>query len=299
MKIECSLSVPPFRFPTLFPADSMNVVQRFESVYDHPTLYDVLFSDSCKKEIDFLLEMARCHSNSLSRAHSKRKKLYSFLEPACGTGRLLWRLGKLGHDIAGLDLNPKAVTFCNRRLRRHGLPEVAMVADMSDFSLMTFSRKKPFDLAFNFVSSFLHLTNEHSAKAHLTAVSKSLTPGGLYLLGLHLHPRGETTCQTESWAVRHGALSVNSHLHRKDLDRRRRIETVEFRIRATTPRRQYEVTDVFSLRTYSLGQFRALLKAVNCFEVLATYDFGLDTTRPITIDHETEDVVFVLRNRKA
>lgn len=265
-----------------------DIVQKLESVYDHPALYDVLFSDSCKKEVDFLLAL---HENFFGRQKGR------FFEPACGTGRLLWRLAKAGHQTVGLDLNPRAVAFCNRRLRRHGLAETAQIGDMTDFSLTSLgcSLKSPFDLAFNFVSSFLHLTSESAARSHLNAVADCLRSQGLYVLGLHLLPQGQAICSSESWRTGHGSLAISSLLQRKHWDPRRRIETVEFRIQATTPKRVYEVVDTFPLRTYSIAQFRALLKSVDRFELLETYDFSLDD--PIRINRQTEDVVFVLRTR--
>lgn len=267
-----------------------DIVQKLESVYDHPTLYDVLFSDSCKKEIDFLLNLYKTIFG---------RKSGDFFEPACGTGRLLWRLRKAGHNAVGLDLNPKAISFCNRRLHRHGFADSALFGDMSDFSLVSLGRssRSPFDLAFNFVSSFLHLTTETAARSHLNSVADCLKPKGLYVLGLHLLPQGEAFCSSESWKTRHGSLSLDSLLRRKHWDRRRRIETVEFRIRATTPTRIYEIVDIFPLRTYSVSQFRSLLKAVDRFDICETYDFTLNFNCPIKIDSRSEDVVFVLQKK--
>lgn len=259
------------------------------SVYDHATLYDVLFSDSCRREVGFV--------NGIFRKFDRRPAgtTGSFFEPACGTGRLLFRLARQGHDVAGLDLNPHAVEYCNRRLRRHGLPASATLGDMTAFTLSDLGRRKPFDLAFNFVSSFLHLTTEDAAVKHLQAVGAALKPGAFYLLGLHLLPCGEARCSTESWSVRRGRLALRSRLRRLALDRRRRIETVEFRIRATTPRKNYEVVDTFPLRTYTVAQFRRLLQSAGCFDTAATFDFSLD--RPVRLDADSEDVVFVLRKR--
>lgn len=257
-----------------------------ESVYDHPSLYDVLFSDSCKREIEFLVRTFRRH-------HAKENG--ALLEPACGTGRLLWRLGKRGFQTAGLDLNSKAIAFCNRRLRRHGLPETAIRGDMTDLTLEMFRRKKPFDMAFNLVSSFLHLTTENAARNHLQAVAGALNSGGIYVLGLHLLPRGEAACSSEFWRVRHGSLTVESSLRRRNLDRRKRLETVEFRIRGITPKRTYDVVDTFPLRTYTAGQFMKLLDVSGAFEVLEVYDFSFDA--PIRLNSETEDAVFLLRKK--
>lgn len=258
------------------------------NIYDHPTLYDVLFSDSCEREMEFL--------NAAPQRYgvSGRENL-AFFEPACGTGRLVWRLAAGSHEIVGLDLNPTAVGYCNRRLRRHGLPETAICGDMTDFTLKQFGRKKPFDVAFNFVSSFLHLTTETLAIKNLRAVSAALQPKGLYFLGLHLLPHGEAACSSESWSVTRGRLSLRSNLGRIAYDKRRRLETVEFRIEAKTPKRHYEVVDRFPLRSYTAKQFQNLLAAADCFEILETFDF--DLRDPVSVDAQTEDVVYVLRKK--
>ncbi|MDR2438930.1 MAG: class I SAM-dependent methyltransferase [Planctomycetaceae bacterium] len=254
------------------------------NIYDYPTLYDVLFSDSWKREIEFLKTALQHYCNVTEQGR--------IFEPACGTGRLLWRLAQLGHNIVGLDLNPHTVAFCNKRLKRHGLPESAILGDMTHFSLNDLQQKKSFDLVFNFVSSFLHLTSETAAISHLHAAADVLKPNGIYLLGLHLLPRGNAVCSQEHWAVRHGSLSLQSQLRRLSFNRQQRIETVEFRIKATTPKQHYEIIDTFPLRTYSLQQFQSLLKKVNRFNVLETFDFHFQS--PVQLNSQTEDVVFVL-----
>ena len=253
----------------------------YGSVYDHPKLYDVLFSVEWKREIEFLNTCFRHYGSGPVRR---------LFEPACGTGRLLWRLGKQGFDVSGLDLNPHSVAFCNRRLRKHGLPETAIVGDMTDFRL-----KRPVDAAFNLVSSFLYLTTEESAREHLRRMAAALRPKGLYLLGFHLIPRGTASCSEESWSTARGTLALHSQLRSISRNASKRRETIEFRIRAATPTTTYELIDTFPMRTYTAAQFRRLLTDVAVFDVLETFDFKMD--HPIRIDGGTEDVVFVLQRK--
>ncbi len=270
----------------------MSIERIVGSVYDHPNLYDVLFSGDCGPEIEFLLRCPKRYGIGDGLGKGCR-----YFEPACGTGRLLWRLGKVGHEVAGLDLNPKAVAFCNRRFRRHGLPETAVIGDMTAFSLADLrqnrQRPRPFDVAFNFVSSFLHLTDDTSALAHLDAVADALKPDGCYLLGFHLFPRGKVLCAEESWSVRRGSLALHSHLGRVAVDRRKEIETVEFRVKAVTPKKRYEVVDTFPLRLVTVARFRRLLERSGRFEPIEAFDFDFD--RPIRVNSKTEDVIYVLR----
>ncbi|GHT44521.1 N,N-dimethyltransferase [Planctomycetales bacterium] len=257
-----------------------------ESVYDYPHLYDILFSDICNSEIQFLAAVFKRYA---------AKKVRTLIEPACGSGRLLWRLARRGFTVSGLDLNPKAVAYCNRKLRKHQLPESAVVGDMTAFSLADFKRKKPFDAAFNLVSSFLHLTTENKARRHLRCVADVLAPNGLYILGLHLKPAGQADCDKESWSVRHGTMSIQSHLASLSWNKQKRLETIEFQINAKSPKKSYNIVDTFSMRTYSAAQFYALLKKAGCFQILATYSFDYNIEQPIQVNNKTEDVLFILK----
>ena len=225
------------------------------------------------------------------------REVSSVFEPACGSGRLLYQLAKLGFDIAGLDLNPHAVAFCNRRLKRHAFPESARIGNMASFALTDLGRTIKFDAAFNFVSSFLHLTTEADAERHLHAVADVLKPQGIYLLGLHLKPKGKQLCSQESYSIRRGSLSVKSHLKSLSQDMKKRIEMIEMRVEAETSKKRYNIVDRFPLRIYSAEQFIGLLTAVNRFDILTTYSFDYDLSKPIKITRHTEDAVFVLRNR--
>ena len=258
------------------------------SFYDYPNVYDVLFSDTCRSEIQFLTSVFKQFCN---------KAVISIFEPASGSGRLLYHLAKLGLDVAGLDLNPNAVVFCNRRLRRHGLSESAIIGDMTSFSLADLGRTKKFDAAFNLVSSFLHLTTEADAQKHLHCVADILKPNGIYLLGIHLKPKGTQHCLQERWSLRRGLLSVKSHLKSLTQNLKKRIEMIEVRIVAETPKKRYTIVDRFPLRIYTAAQFNDLLAAVNRFDVLATYSFDCDSTNPIAVTADTEDVVYVLKAR--
>ena len=259
------------------------------SIYDYPNVYDVLFSDTCRSEVNFLTAMFERLGN---------KSVASVFEPACGSGRLLYHLAKLGFTVTGLDLNPHSVAFCNRRLQRHGFQESAHVGNMASFSLADLGRRKKFDAAFNLVSSFLHLMTEADAQQHLHAIADVLKPGGIYLLGIHLKPKGKQHCLQERWSLRRGSLSVKSHLKSLSQDLKKRIEIIEVHIEAKTPKKHYKIVDRFPFRIYTAKQFSDLLAAVNRFDVLETYSFDYDVSQPIKVTADAEDVVYVLKSRR-
>ena len=250
--------------------------------YDYPAYYDLVYGSDWKAEFDFLQSCFTRHTPL---------EIHRVFEPACGTGRLLFRLAKAGCDVSGLDLNPKAVAYCNARLRRHKLPGRAWVGDMSSFHLAG-----KCDAAFNMINSFRHLDSDRAARNHLTCMADCLRRGGLYVLGLHLTPTDVTPTEYESWSARRGNLCVNTQMRCVGRDRRARREQFDISYDVYTPTRRFRLASQLALRTYTARQFAALLRQVGRFEIVETYDFAYDTSRPVPVTAESEDVVYVLRN---
>lgn len=253
------------------------------NIYDYPKYYDLLFGSDWKAEYDFLLGCFGKHATIQVRR---------LFEPACGTGRLLIKLAQAGYEVGGNDLNEKAVSFCNTRLKRNGFAGTAVVGDMCDFRL-----KRKAHAAFNTINSFRHLQTEEQAVAHLQCMAEALTKGGIYVLGLHLTPQEGPLCEHEAWTAQRGHLCINSEMQSLEVDRRRRTERVRFTFDVYTPTRQFRLADEFSFRTYTARQFQNLLDKVPQFELVETYDFAYKVDEPITIDRETEDVIYVLRKK--
>jgi len=253
------------------------------NVYDYPKYYDLLYSSDSTAEFHFLEACFARHA---------RRPVRRLFEPACGTGRLMVKFAAAGCEIAGNDLNAKAVAYCNARLLRRGFPPTAEVGDMADFRL-----RRKVDAAFNTLSTFRHLDSEARAQSHLRCVADALGPGGLYVLGLHLTPSGQRTCDHEAWTARRGHLGLAVRMWSIHLDRRRRRQRVGMTVEVYTPLRQFRLAGEWALRTYSAAQFHRLLSCVDRLELVQTYDFAYDVNRPIRVDGETEDAVFVLRKR--
>ena len=91
-------------------------------LYDYPLYYDLVYGSDWHAELQFL---EQCFSRFVQ---SVAKTIF---EPACGTGRLLHRLACHGCKVSGLDLNERAVKFCNARLERLGFRPTAFVGDMT------------------------------------------------------------------------------------------------------------------------------------------------------------------------
>jgi SAM-dependent methyltransferase len=259
----------------------MEVIQAH--LYDHPKYYDLVFGSDWKAEFDFLEGCFDIHTTRVVRR---------LFEPACGTGRLLYRFGAVGYDVGGNDLNPHAVEYCNRRLESKGIPGRAQVGDMSRFRL-----PRKVDAAFNTINSFRHLQTEQQAYDHLQCMANCLSRGGVYVLGFHLTPQSPRHGDEEWWTARRGHLTINSRLWSIEIDLRNREERVGMTYDIYTPTRQFRLEDETIFRTYTAEQFDTLLKGVPELEVAATYDFAYELDCPIQVDRRTEDVIFVLRKR--
>jgi SAM-dependent methyltransferase len=253
------------------------------NIYDYPKYYDLLFGSDWKAEYDFLRGCFDKHAD---------RRVRRLFEPACGTGRLLVKLARAGYEVAGNDLNAKAVAFCNARLVRHGFAPTAVVGDMARFRL-----PRKVDAAFNTINTFRHLPTEAQARSHLECMAGALAKGGIYALGLHLTPAGRQRCVEESWSARRGHLLVNSRMRSARIDLEERQEWVRLVFDVYTPRRQFRLEDEFPFRTYTAPQFYRLLRRVRELELVETYDFAYRLDEPISVDGRTEDVVFVLRKR--
>jgi SAM-dependent methyltransferase len=256
-----------------------------ESIYDHPKYYDLVFGADCAAEVKFILG---CGDRYLKREPER------LFEPACGTGRLLFALSRRGYDVGGLDLNPRAIEFCNQRFARHGMPESGFVADMADFTV-----KRRYDIAFNTINSFRHLASESAARAHLVCMGKAVRVGGLYLLGIHLTPTEVPPSETESWSARRGHLSINTHMWTNSRDTKKRVERFGIRFDVHRPSGSFRIADELVLRSYTPKQMKRLIDSAGCWETIATYDFGYDLDYPIDVDGTSEDVVYVMRRLAA
>lgn len=254
------------------------------SIYDFPTYYDLVFGSDTAAELSFLKDcFARFVDGKVKRA----------LEPACGTGRLMYRLAQsLPIVVDGIDLNPKAVEYCNKRLVRLGMKGRASVADMSDFSVA-----KPYDAGFNTINSFRHLQSEEAAVGHLECMAKAIRPGGIYVLGFHLTPtRGEATDE-ESWSARRGQLAINTQMWPIEKNPRKRLERFGIRFDIYKPTESFRIDDVLELRSYTHKQLLQLFDAVSSWEVAEMYDFAYDVNEPIQLGPTTEDIVAILKRR--
>ena len=128
--------------------------------YDYPHYYDIAFQAYTRQEADFIEAACRKYCPFDARR---------FLEPACGSGRLITELAARGYQVTGFDLNQPALSYLRRRLTRRRLNCETFKAEMSDFRL-----DRPVDAAYCTVSTFRHLLTEQAARGHLECIADSL-----------------------------------------------------------------------------------------------------------------------------
>lgn len=262
---------------------NFSMLEIYAHIYDYPKYYDLIFAAEWKPEFEFLESVFQKHG---------RRKVRSLFEPACGTGRLLYRFAKAGYIVAGNDLNSKAVAFCNQRLSRHGIEPTAQVGDMTDFVL-----HKRVDAAFNTINSFRHLQSDRLAIAHLKCMAAAISPGGVYVVGFHLSPAVSDEGEEECWLACRGSLTVDSRMWFLERNHRKRFETYGMSFCVKTPKRQFRIVDEVKFRTYNVAQIRRLLAQVPEFSLTAIYDFNYNSESTIELNGATEDAIFVLTVR--
>ncbi|MGY8767064.1 MAG: class I SAM-dependent methyltransferase [Pirellulales bacterium] len=256
------------------------------NLYDYPSYYDVIFGADWRREIELLKFCFEQHCDLDVR---------QLFEPACGTGRLLIQLAKSNFEVAGLDLNPRAVKYCNRRFKRSERSDAAVCGDMADFQLSDLTLQKPMQAAFNPINSIRHLLSETQVQSHWQCMAEVIEPGGLYIVGLHLSPEVGPPCDAESWTASRGQLTVCSELQTTDLDLNERIERVAMSYNVTTPSQRLRIDGELIFRTYSLSQFIHSFENGGNWKLCAAYDFTYDTSSQVTLTETSEDVVFVLQ----
>jgi SAM-dependent methyltransferase len=252
--------------------------------FDYPQYYDIAFQAYTPGEADFTEAACRKYCGFAVRR---------LLEPACGSGRLITELAARGYQITGFDLSQPALGYLRRRLRRRQLNAETFAAEMSNFCL-----SRSTDAAYCFVNTFRHLLTEQAARDHLKCIARSLRPGGIYVLGLHLLPLGGDKEDCECWTQRRGETKVTVTLRFLRIDRRRRIEDVQVCLMARRRSKELRLQHAFQLRTYTPRQFRRLLDSVPSLELCDVYDFRYDIAHTFAPNNEMAYSVFVLRRRQ-
>ena len=232
-----------------------------------PEEYDILHAAGSAADVRVLERLERDYVNSGARARS------TWLEPACGTGRLLRLAAARGRNVIGFDLEAPMVDYASRRVadtlsrgkprRPPGTRPRASIfrADMTDFSRHV--RARSIDLAFNLINTIRHLPTDAAMLAHLGQIARVLRPGGVYAVGLSVSSYGNEIPTEDIWLGRRGLVSVRQVVQYLPAPggrgRTARMERCINHMTVTRGRRETEHDFVYDLRAYDLRQWNALI----------------------------------------
>lgn len=226
--------------------------------YSIPDLYDILHTPGTASEARGVVRVARRFSGAAKAGKAV------WLEPACGSGRLLRHLAARGHRAVGFDIEPAMVAYANRR--NAGLPAgtrpTVFEASMEDFDAGRPRLKA--DVAFNIINTIRHLPTDAALLRHLAAVARVLRPGGVYIVGLGLAAYGLEPPTEDIWTGARGGVRVHQVVqYEPAAGRTGNASRAERVVSHLTVRRgrgkaatEEHIDSAYSLRSYDLEQWR-------------------------------------------
>lgn len=260
-----------------------------QAFYSQSSLYSAFFepSEDIRRSVDRLV---RRH---LRRAPSR------VLDPACGPGLWLSHFQKGGAEVAGCDLEARAIALASDRLPKRGAK--VLVGDM---------RRPPdelgaeFDCAINLDNSIGHLADYMDVAEHLASIRRRLSPRGIYILGLALREDGD---EIESGVVyERGPVDVagggfaalrTESLGLQPTTRCERIRQIA--ITANVPDTPAVIAEQYDLLTFTFAMLRDVMAAAGGFEVLGCHDATDESLPEKAFRKSAGDVVLVLRPASA
>lgn len=253
--------------------------------YRRSAIYSAFFAPS---------EEIRDSIDRLARRHLRRAPR-RVIDPACGPGLWLEHFRNSGAEVAGCDLEEKAVAHAAARLPKRGAR--VFVGDM---------RRPPdelggeFDLAINLDNSIGHLADYMDAAEHLASMRRRLSPRGIYVLGLAIREDGDTVEQ--GVVFERGPVDIEGggfaalRTESLGLQPKTRCERIrQITITANIPDTPAVIAEQYDLLTFSLAMLRDVLEAAGGFEVLDCRDATDESLPAKRFAKGAGDVVLVLR----
>jgi len=253
--------------------------------YSRSELYSAFFEPSAE---------IRGSVDRLVRRHLRRMPR-RVLDPACGPG--LWLSHFLIHDseVAGCDLEERAIALAGKRLPKRG----ARVA-VGDMRRPPDELGADFDLVINLDNSIGHLAEAMDVAEHLASMRARMAPKGVYLLGLALREHGDAIDAGVVYergpvdvagggfaALRTETLGL---MPRTNCERIRQIA-----ITANVPDMPSVIAEQYDLLTFDFATLRDVLALAGGFEVVGCHDATDESLPEKPFRKRAGDVVLVLR----
>lgn len=243
-------------------------------IYAEPELYELACAyRDVPTEVDALLRWYRRHATG-GAAPGAGGAAGSVLELAAGPAEHALEFARRGFAVTALDVSPAMCGWARRKARREGLHLHVVEADMRDFRL-----PGQVGLAVTMLNSACHLRTLDDFVAHLRAVARHTTPGGLYVLEL-THPAdhfaAEPTTGSEWHVERDGVHADVRWGGRGDrIDPVTQVTLEHVRITARDASGCRTVTDVVPNRFWTATEVTAAVAVAGSFAVVGRYgDFA-------------------------
>lgn len=240
--------------------------------YADPTVYDILHAPGTADEARGVEVVARRLLGTDGP--------FVFLEPACGTARHLRQLARCGHRGVGFDLSGDMIDDARDRAHRAGLRDrlELFVGDMTRFASSVRARC---DVAFNLINTLRHLPDDDAVLAHLSEVRACLKKRGLYVVGISTTVYGVEQPTEDVWPSARGRCRVTQVVNYLPPEEPgSRTETVLSHLHIERPSGDEHRDSVYTLRTYSLEEWRDLIDR-SPFEIVdVADDMGAPVTPP-------------------
>lgn len=220
------------------------------ALYADPEVYDILHEPGTAAELRGLERAALLCLNG---------KNQRWIEPACGSGRLVRLVAGRGRFCAGFDLSRAMIRYAKRAAEAEG------VADLAEFfvgDMRNLGRRKDlaaYDVAVNPINSIRHLATDAAMHDHLRAVRRALRPGGVYVVGLSLCAYGMEEETEDVWRGRRGRTSVTQVIQYLPPRAGSRVERAVSHLTVRTPGGERHLDSAYDLRGYNLAQWERLI----------------------------------------
>lgn len=266
--------------------------------YSDAEVYDILHTPGTKEEVDTLERIERRYlpvpGSRAGHARSSNRRRSVWLEPACGTGRLLREAAARGKRVIGFDLEPNMISYAKQWGKQRGAR--LFVAAMEDFA----DRLRPssVDFAFNPINTIRHLGSDRALLSHFAGIARVLRPHGVYAVGISLAAYGLEQETEDVWTGTRGRVRVVQVVQYIPAMGRRgegsRTERVFSHLTISRPTGDTHADSTYGLRSYDLAQWKHVI-ARSALEVAEVLDSDGEPTHPV----EPGYAVWVLRPRKS
>jgi SAM-dependent methyltransferase len=103
------------------------------------------------------------------------------LELACGTGRVLFPIARLGLDITGIDLSPAMLDIARAKVAK---ARVVGRVTIEEADMRAFSLGREYGMAFIALNSLMHLETRAEQQRAFASVRRHLAKGGRFIVDL-------------------------------------------------------------------------------------------------------------------